>query len=73
MVMQKGLSVKRIIALVNVLAKLHKFCIVEVSNNRESAAIQQQLSVDTLNIMNNKDGYVPMESSNEHVFLCCVR
>ncbi len=66
MAMPKGLSIVRIIALVNALAKLHNFCIGEVSTGRESAAILQHLSVDTLNIMNNEDGYVPMEASREH-------
>jgi hypothetical protein len=56
MAMPKGLSLKWIIAMVNALAKLHNFCIAPL----------QQLSVDTLHIMNHEDGYVPMESSNEH-------
>ena len=66
MAMPKGLGIKRIIALVNVLAKLHNFFIKEVSSSRESVTLLQHLSVDTLNIMNNEDGYVPMEASREH-------
>ncbi len=66
MAMPKGLGIKRIIALVNAVAKLHNFCIQEVSSSRESATLLQHLSVDTLNIMNNEDGYVPMEASREH-------
>ena len=66
MAMPKGLSLKRIIAMVNALAKLHNFCIAEVDTQSQSAAPLQQLSVDTLHIMNHEDGYVPMESSNEH-------
>ena len=66
MAMPKGLSLKRIIAMVNALAKLHNFCIAEVDKGRESAALLQQLSVDTLHIMNHEDGYVPLEPSNKH-------
>ncbi len=46
--------------------KLHNFCIAEVDTQSQSVAPLQQLSVDTLHIMNHEDGYVPMESSNEH-------
>ena len=67
MAMPKGLGIVRIIALVNALAKLHNFCIgADDSNSRESAALLQQLSVDTHRIMNSKDGFVPMEASREH-------
>jgi hypothetical protein len=66
MAMPKGLGIKRIIAMVNCLAKLHNFCIEEVGSNTESATLLQHLSVDTLNIMNNEDGYVPMEASRAH-------
>ena len=66
MAMPKGLSIVRIIALVNALAKLHNFCIEEVSHGRDSATLLQQLSVDNLHIVNNEDGYVPMEASREH-------
>jgi len=68
MAMPKGLGIVRIIAMVNALAKLHNFCIEEVSHGRDSSttALLQQLSVDTLHIVNNEDGYVPMEASREH-------
>jgi hypothetical protein len=67
MAMLKGLGIVRIIALVNALAKLHNFCIgADDSNSRESAALLQQLNVDTHHIMNNEDGFVPMEASREH-------
>ena len=66
MAMPKGLSIVRIIALVNALAKLHNFCIEEVSHGRDSATLLQQLNVDNLHIVNNEDGYVPMEASREH-------
>ncbi len=66
MAMPKGLGIARIIALVNILAKLHNFCIAEDSINRQSATPLQQLSVDTNHIMNNEDGFVPMVASREH-------
>ena len=66
MAMPKGLGIVRIIALVNALAKLHNFCIGEASSGRDSAAQLQQLSVDTHHIINNEDGFVPMEASREH-------
>jgi hypothetical protein len=69
MAMPRGLSIGRIIALVNCLAKLHNFCIDEVDGvkirNRESTLLPQ-LDVDTNNIMNNEDGFVPMEASNNN-------
>ena len=61
MAMPRGLSIGRIIALVNALAKLHNFCIEEVEGGK---LLLQQLNVDTNNIMNNEDGFVPMEASN---------
>jgi hypothetical protein len=65
MAMPKGLSISRIIALVNCLAKLHNFCIDEVDGS-----LLQSLNIDNAHMMNNEDGYVPMESSREHgVFL----
>ncbi len=43
-------------------------CIEEVSHGRDSstALLVQQLSIDTLHIVNNRDGYVPMEASRVH-------
>ncbi len=61
MAMPKGLSIPRIIALVNCLAKLHNFCINEVGEGM----LLQPLNVDTHHIMNNEDGFVPMEVGNE--------
>jgi hypothetical protein len=63
MAMPRRLSIGRIIALVNALAKLHNFCIEEVEGGK---LLLQQLDIDTNNIMNNKDGFVPMEASNNN-------
>jgi hypothetical protein len=37
-----------------------------LDNGRETAALLQQQSVDTLHIMNNEDGHVLMDASREH-------
>ena len=65
MAMPKGLGIARIIALVNALAKLHNFCIGKDDSGCRSGRLQQ-LSVDTQHIMNNEDGFVPMEASTVH-------
>ena len=63
MAMPRGLTIGRIIALVNALAKLHNFCIDEVEGGK---LILQQLDIDTNNIMNNEGGFVPMEANNDN-------
>lgn len=59
--MPKGLSISRIIALVNALAKLHNFCIDE----KDGTKIPEQLNGDHLHMMNDCNGFVPMELSEE--------
>ena len=59
----RGVSIKRTIALVNALVKLHNFCI-DNSNpesTEEEVTMQQSTSADDFNIMNNRDGFVPLE------------
>lgn len=68
MAMPKGLRIRRIIALVNALAKLHNFCIDE-KDGYDKNSLLQPLSSDTLNMMNDADGFVPMEASSEHGML----
>ena len=63
MAMPRRLSIGRIIALVNALAKLHNFCIEEVEGGK---LLLLQLNIDTNNIMNHEDGFVPMEASNNN-------
>ena len=65
MAMPKGLSIARIIALVNCLAKLHNFCINEVGED----TLLQPLNVDTHHIMNNEDGFVPMEAGESGILV----
>ena len=70
MAMPRGLSIVRIIALVNALAKVHNFCIGEVDGGGNSrncdSTLLQHLNADTNNIMNNEDGFVPMVASNNN-------
>ena len=65
MEMPKGLGIARIIALVNALAKLHNFCIGKDDSGCRLGLLQQ-LRVKTQHIMNNEDGFVPMEASRDH-------
>ncbi len=69
MAMPKGLGIKRIIALVNALAKIHNFCIGKNVAGPESVVLQQ-LNIDTQHIVSNEVGYVPMEASREHGIAC---
>jgi hypothetical protein len=62
MAMPKGLGIARIIALVNCLAKLHNFCIME------NELIAQELNIDTQHIINNEEGFVAMNQTH-----ACVR
>lgn len=61
MAMPKGLGIKRIIAMVNCLVKLHNFCIDEVGKGM----LLQPLNVHTHHIMNREDGFVPMALGKE--------
>ena len=59
MAMPKNISIKKTILLVNALARLHNFCINELPiDNRE---IPEEFNVDTVNMMNDIDGYVTMD------------
>jgi hypothetical protein len=62
MAMPKGLSIPKIIALVNTLAKLHNFCIDE----NDGTKIPEQLNIDNLHMMNDSNGYVPLEVNADH-------
>ena len=58
MAISNKITVMRMIALVNTLARLHNFCLEELVPN--------QLEIDTENIINWEEGYVALEDSNEH-------
>ncbi len=56
MAMPKKLTInKKIILLVNALARLHNFCIGELPED-EAITVPEELNADTLNIMNHKGG-----------------
>jgi hypothetical protein len=54
-------SIKKIIALVNALAKLHNFCIKERDGTPDSI-----LAVDHEYLMSNEGGYIGMVSNDMH-------
>jgi hypothetical protein len=59
MAMPKIIHHKKII-LVNVLARLHNFCIGELPDD-DGNTISNELDVNRFNIMNHADGYVELE------------
>jgi hypothetical protein len=56
-----GFSIKKIIALVNALAKLHNFCI-----NKQDGTPDSILAVDTEHLMHNEGGSIEMVSNDTH-------
>jgi hypothetical protein len=61
--MPKNVSIKRVIATVNALAKLHNFCINQTCLSDD---IPQSLEKDSCFMMNKDDGYIDMISDKEH-------
>jgi len=59
MAITKNISIKKTILLVNALARLHNFCINELPIDDQE--IPEELNVDTVNMMNNVEGYVSMD------------
>jgi hypothetical protein len=79
MAMQRNLTVKKIIALVNALAKLHNFCIEETDDNatgggngggggggQHGKEVPPLLNRDTHFITNNSHGHVGLGIDNMH-------
>ena len=64
MAMPKNISIKKTILLVNALARLHNFCINELPIDNQQ--IPEELNVDTVNMMNDVDGYVTMDIVKGH-------
>jgi hypothetical protein len=56
-----GFSIKKIIALVNALAKLHNFCIKEQDGTPDSI-----LAVDHEHLMHNEGGCIGMVNNDTH-------
>ena len=69
MAMPKKLTIKKIVVLVNVLARLHNFCIGEIPEEDECSIIPEELDSDRLNIMNHKHGYVELEDAADGTLL----
>lgn len=59
------LSLTRIVALVNTLARLHNFCISEADRLNKTENFSR-LSVDDQFMMENEDGYVELRISQDH-------
>ena len=55
--MPQGITIKKTVAMVNALAKLHNFCIDRVDNSFDDL-----LSEDMSNLMNSELGYVSLEN-----------
>jgi len=58
--MPLNITIVRTVAMVNCLARLHNFCIDEVSR------VDEQLPLDLENMINNPNGYVPLKIYNNH-------
>jgi hypothetical protein len=56
-----GFSIKKIIALVNALAKLHNFCI-----NKQDGIPDSILAIDQEHLMHNGGGNIKMVSNDTH-------
>ena len=61
--MPRNISIAKIVSLVNVLAKLHNFCI-DQTNNSNSREIPQMLLRDCHRMMNRRSGYVVLSNDN---------
>lgn len=63
----KGLSIKKIIALVNAVAKLHNFCIDRKGSTVDDLATIDSSAVDTFHIMNSETGFVALDQIGDDV------
>jgi hypothetical protein len=64
MAMPRGISIKKVIALVNAMAKLHNFCIDQVDRSGEGGnelEMDQPTAQDRFNMMDGTTGYVDLE------------
>lgn len=62
--MPKNITIRKTIALVNALVKLHNFCIDELVDMDD--VVIESSPLDTYNIMNMQGGYVSLEESEDH-------
>jgi hypothetical protein len=59
--MPQGITIKKTVALVNAMAKLHNFCIERVDGTNTAEGL---LSKDMSNLMNSELGYVGLENAD---------
>jgi hypothetical protein len=64
--MSHTISLARIVALVNTLARLHNYCIDEADRLGVKDNLQRRLPVDVQYMMENEDGFIELQSSAEH-------
>jgi hypothetical protein len=60
------ISLARIVALVNTLARLHNYCIDEADRLGVKDNLQRRLPVDVQYMMESEDGFIELQSSAEH-------
>ena len=63
------ISLTQIVVLVNTLAQLHNFCILEtdrLNRLKNKEQLMNQLSLDVQYMMENEDRYVELQNSAEH-------
>jgi hypothetical protein len=65
--MPLNITIVRTVAMVNCLARLHNFCIDEADRlDEEVSRVEDQLPLDLENMINNPDGYVPLNVDDNH-------
>jgi hypothetical protein len=65
--MPLNITIVRTVAMVNCLARLHNFCIDEADIlDEEVSRVEEQLPLDLENMINNPDGYVPLNVDDNH-------
>ena len=65
MAMPNGVRVKKTIALVDALAKLHNFCIDQNDGNTPDSNVDQALFEDLVNVEGYNSGFVPLVQNVE--------
>ena len=65
MAVPNGVSVKKTIALVNALAKLHNFCINEMDGDCAGSTADEPLVEDVVNMESDENGFVPLVHNSE--------
>ncbi len=63
-----NITIQKTVALVHALAKLHNFCIDERQGNAtvDNVILQNALPGDTLNMMENENGFIHLAATTNH-------